>query len=331
MAGCIRTGLLAVTLPDHMKIVFLGTGEIGLPSLKYLLGNTDHQVVAVVTQPDKPVGRKMVLTPPAVKVLALEAGVPVFQPEKIRDFVPPLRALEADLFVVVAYGQLLTQAVLDIPKIACINLHASLLPKHRGASPIQAAILAGDAETAMTVMFISLGLDSGDILLTERIPLTPQETGGSLHDRLAEIGPSALAQALPLLASGQAPRTPQDPALVTHCRKLLREHGVIDWTLPATELERRIRAFDPWPGTSSQLPMPDGSRKLLKLFPPVDVADEQSSAAPGTVISADANGLVVACGQGTLTFHHLQLEGKRRMTVGEFLTGTPLAPCSLLG
>ncbi len=314
-----------------MKIVFLGTGEIGLPSLRYLLGNADHQLVAVVTQPDKPVGRKMVLTPPAVKVLAQEAGVPVFQPEKIRDFVAPLQALGADLFVVVAYGQLLTQAVLDIPRIACINLHASLLPKHRGASPIQAAILAGDAETAMTVMFISLGLDSGDVLLAEKISLTSQETGGSLHDRLAEIGPAALAKALPLLATGQAPRTPQDPALVTHCRKLLREHGVIDWSLPALELERRIRAFDPWPSTSSQLSMLDGSRKLLKLFPPVEIGSPQPSAAPGTVLSADANGLVVACGQGALTFHHLQLEGKRRMTAGEFLAGTTVAPGTLLG
>ena len=312
-----------------MKIVFLGTGEIGLPSLRYLLGNTDHQVVAVVTQPDKPVGRKMVLTPPTVKVIAQEAGVPVFQPEKIRDFVAELKSMEADLFVVVAYGQLLTQAVLDVPMLGCINLHASLLPKHRGASPIQAAILAGDGETAMTVMFVALGLDSGDVLLAERVFLTPDETGGTLHDKLAEIGPRALAKALPLLASGNAPRTPQDPALVTHCRKLLREHGVIDWTLPADELERRIRAFDPWPGTSTQLTMPDGSRKLLKLFPPVEM--EETSATPGTVISADASGLLVACGQGSLRFQQLQLEGKRRMTAAEFLAGTTLAVGSVVG
>lgn len=312
-----------------MKIVFLGTGEIGLPSLRYLLGNADHQVVAVVTQPDKPVGRKMVLTPPAVKVIAQEAGVPVFQPEKIRDFVAELKSLEADLFVVVAYGQLLTQAVLDVPKLGCINLHASLLPKHRGASPIQAAILAGDGETAMTVMFVALGLDSGDVLLAERVFLTPDETGGTLHDKLAEIGPRALAKALPLLAFGNAPRTPQDPALVTHCRKLLREHGVIDWALPADELERRIRAFDPWPGTSTQLTMPDGIRKLLKLFPPVEM--EETCSTPGTVISADATGLLVACGQGALRFQQLQLEGKRRMTAAEFLAGTALAVGSVLG
>jgi methionyl-tRNA formyltransferase len=308
-----------------MKIVFLGTGDIGLPSLRYLLGNVDHQVVGVITQPDKPVGRKLELTSPAVKVIAQEAGVSVFQPEKIRDFVEPLRALEADLFVVVAYGQLLTQAVLELPKLACINLHASLLPKHRGASPIQAAILAGDATTAMTVMFVALGLDSGDVLLAEEIPISPQETGGSLHDRLAAIGPVALARALPLLATGNPPRTPQDPTLVTHCRKLLRAHGIMDWTMPAVELERRLRAFDPWPGTSTQLPLPDGSRKLLKLFPPVELLDLTGE--PGTILAAGADeGLVIACGSGALKFKHLQLEGKRRMTAAEFLAGTPLEP-----
>ncbi len=305
-----------------MKIVFLGTGDIGLPSLRYLLGNADHQVVGVITQPDKPVGRKLELTPPAVKVIAQEAGVPVFQPEKIRDFVEPLRALEADLFVVVAYGQLLTQAVLDLPKLACINLHASLLPKHRGASPIQSAILAGDATTAMTVMFVALGLDSGDVLLAEEIPISPQETGGSLHDRLAAIGPMALARALPLLATANPPRTPQDPTLVTHCRKLLRVHGIIDWTLPAAELERRLRAFDPWPGSSTQLPLPDGSRKLLKLFPPVELLELTGES--GIILAAGPEGLVIACGSGALKFKHLQLEGKRRMTAAEFLAGTPL-------
>jgi methionyl-tRNA formyltransferase len=312
-----------------MRIVFLGTGEIGLPTLRYLLANSDHEIVGVVTQPDRPVGRKLVLTPPAVKVLATEAGVPVFQPEKIRNFVEPLRELNADLFIVVAYGQLLSQAVLDTPRLACLNLHASLLPKHRGASPIQSAILAGDAETAMTVMYVSLGLDSGDVLLSENIAITPQETGGSLHDKLAEIGPIALDKALKLISNGTAPRLPQDESAMTHCRKLLREHGVLNWSQPAVELERRIRAFDPWPGTSTLVKTPDGSTKTLKLFPQVDI--ESISGSAGSVAESGNHGLVICCGEGALRFHEVQLEGKRRMKVGEFLAGCPLPPGTILG
>ncbi len=310
-----------------MKIVFLGTGEIGLPSLRYLLTQQEHELVAVVTQPDKPVGRKMILTPPAVKLLAQEAGVPVLQPVKIRDSVDALRVLGADLFIVVAYGQLLTQAVLDTPRLGCINLHASLLPAHRGASPIQAAILAGDVETAMTVMQVALGLDSGDVILSARVALAADETGGSLHDKLAVLGPQALARVLPLLAAGTAPRTPQDPALVSHCRKLTREHGILDWQRPAADLARQIRAFDPWPGTSTTLHLTDSPAKLLKLFPPVSISAD--SGPPGTVLAADAQGLVIACGSGAVRLQQLQMEGKRRLSVGEFVAGLPLVGCQL--
>lgn len=308
-----------------MKIVFLGTGDIGLPTLRYLLAHSEHELVAVVTQPDRPTGRKLIPSPPAVKVLAEAAGVPVMQPEKIRDFLAPLRELKADLFVVVAYGQLLSQAVIDIPKLGCVNLHASLLPKHRGASPIQSAILAGDPTTAMTVMFVELGLDSGPVLLSEPVAISPQETGGSLHDKLAGIGPQALARALPLLATGSAPRTPQDHTAMTHCRKLTREHGVIDWNSPAPELERKIRAFDPWPGTSTRWPTNDGITKLLKIFPPVSISDH--SGAPGTIAKADKDGLLIHCGQGAILVQEIQLEGKRRMSVRDFLSGmdTPMS------
>ena len=199
-----------------MRIVFLGTGEIGLPTLRMLLDHPRHEVVAVITQPDKPVGRHQVLTPPAVKVLAEEKGVPVFQPERIRHILEPLRELAADLYVVIAYGQILPQAVLDLPKVACLNLHASLLPKYRGASPIQAALLGGESETGMTVMYVDAGLDTGDVLRLEKLPISPEETGGSLHDRLAELGPVALAPALDLLEKNAAPRRPQDASLATH-------------------------------------------------------------------------------------------------------------------
>lgn len=302
-----------------MRIVFLGTGEIGLPTLRYLLAQSEHELVGVVTQPDRPTGRKLIPSPPAVKVLAQSAGVPVMQPEKIREFLSPLRQLDADLFVVVAYGQLLSQTVIDIPKLVCVNLHASLLPRHRGASPIQAAILAGDTTTAMTVMFVELGLDSGPVLLSEPVDISPQETGGSLHDKLADIGPRALARALPLLATGNAPRTPQDNTAMSHCRKLTREHGVIDWNSPASELERKIRAFAPWPGTSTRWPANDGTNKLMKIFPPVSITDH--SGEPGTVAKADKDGLLIHCGKGAILIQEIQVEGKRRMTVRDFFSG----------
>ena len=308
-----------------MKVVFLGTGEIGLPTLRWLLASREHEVVAVVTQPDRPVGRKMVMTPPMVKVVAEAAGVRVFQPEKIRDFVETLRGLAAEVFVVVAYGQMLTQAVIDVPRVACVNLHASLLPRHRGASPIQAAILAGDKETGMTIMHVALGLDSGDVMLAERIAIAEDETGGSLHDKLAECGPVALEKALHLLATGKATRTPQDEKAMTHCRKLLREHGVIDWSQPAQEIARRVRAFDPWPGTTTRFSVEDGESRSMKLFPPVEVVAAEG--APGTLLEAGAGGLVVACGDRAVKFHALQAEGKRRMTVAEWLAGNA-APVS---
>lgn len=313
-----------------MRIVFLGTGEIGLPTLRRLLEDPRHEVAAVVTQPDKPVGRRQILTPPAVKVLALEKGVPVFQPEKIRQFVEPLRELSADVFVVIAYGQILPPSVLDLPKRACLNLHASLLPKHRGASPIQGALLAGDAETGMTVMHIDAGLDTGDVLRMEKIAISPEETGGSLHDRLAELGPVALAPALEMLENGSAPRIPQDHAASTHTRKLSREDGAIDWTQSAESVSRRIRAFDPWPGTSTTLPGPDGA-KALKIFPPTTPVIYEATSPPGTILTSGPELLRIACGEGAIEIGNVQIEGKRRMTVREFLSGNPIAPGTVAG
>ena len=202
--------------PKTLKLVYLGSGDIGLPTLRALLASR-HELLAVVTQPDRPVGRHQMLTAGPIKALALAAGVPVLQPERIRrpEAVETMRALGADVFVVFAYGQILPRAVLDAPREACLNLHASLLPRHRGAAPIQAAVLAGDAESGLTVMYMDEGLDTGDALLEKRFGLSPDETGGSLHDRLAEIAPDALFEALDLLASGNAPRRPQDPTLAT--------------------------------------------------------------------------------------------------------------------
>jgi methionyl-tRNA formyltransferase len=311
-----------------MRTLFMGTGDIGLPVLRWLHGPSGHHVCGVICQPDKPVGRKQILTPPATKVLAMEHGIPVFQPSRIRREADLVQSLRPDVAVVMAYGQILPRAVLDAPPLGCLNLHASLLPRHRGASPIQAAILAGDIESGVTVMYMDEGLDTGDILLQERLPLSPDETGGSLHDRIAHLAPLALARALALLANGNAPRALQDAALVTHSGKLDRADGVIAWNQSAGEIERRIRAFYPWPGTSTTLP--DGTQ--LKVFPPAEVLFVSSGcAAPGSIMKADADGIHIACGSDVLCIHSMQAEGRKRMDAAAFLAGRALAAGDILG
>lgn len=307
-----------------MRIVFLGTGDIGLPSLEALLNSPDHEVVAVVTQPDKPVGRKMVLTPPQVKVRALAAGIPVLQPPRIRHIVEELKAFAADVFVVVAYGQILPRTVLDIPKLACLNIHASLLPRHRGAAPIQAAIRDGDTETGVTIMWMDEGLDTGDMLLVEKLPILPEDTGGTLHDRLAKAAPQPLLKALELVASGTAPRIPQDHAQATHVKKLEREHGRIDWSRSAEDIERLVRAFNPWPGTFCLLDVPGGTPLQLKIHRAAALPEAEACPAGGTVIGTSGR-ILIACGSGTLELCEVQLEGKKRMAASDFLRGHSLA------
>jgi len=312
-----------------MRIVLIGTGEIGLPTLQALL-KSEHEVVGVVTQPDKPVGRAQLVEPPPIKK-ALVSGapdaspartgralpLPVLQPARIKDrqAIEEIRALKPDLIVVMAYGQILPRDVLEIPKIACLNLHASLLPRWRGAAPIQAAIAAGDRETGITVMYIDEGLDTGDILLQRTIDIVPADTGGSLHGRLAKVAPEALIESLKLLAKGSAPRIPQDNALATYASKLKREDGKIDWTGPADAIERKIRAFDPWPGAFMTISM-NGAHNL-KIFSATVVGLRGT---PGEILKCEDE-LVVAAGKDALSLREVQLEGKRRMSVGEFLRG----------
>jgi methionyl-tRNA formyltransferase len=303
-----------------MRILFIGTGDIGLPSLEWLLSTPKHEVVGVITQPDKPAGRKLVLTPPEVKVRALAAGLTVLQPPKIRHIVDELKAFEADVAVVVAYGQILPKSVLDVPRLACLNIHASLLPKHRGASPIQATIREGDAETGVTIMFMDEGLDTGDILLMDRMPILPTDTGGVLHDKLALAAPASLEKALDLIAAGNPPRTPQDNSISTHCGKLKRDDGRLDWTRSATELELLIRAYNPWPGTSCVLP--DG--KPLKVHR-ATLLEGDTCPTAGTIISADPKvGLIVSCGTGLLKLEEVQAEGGKRLPAADFLRGHSL-------
>ena len=308
-----------------MRVLFIGTGDIGLPTLRWLLADSRHEVVGVVTQPDKPAGRKLVLAPPATKLLALEHGVPVLQPVKIRHAVEELRALDADVAVVIAYGQILSRAVLDTPRLGCLNIHASLLPKYRGAAPIQAPIKAGDSETGVTLMFMDEGLDTGDILLTVRTPLDGSETGGSLHDRLAELAPSALEQALDFLASGNPPRIPQDSAHATHVGKLNRADGRIDWSQSAEAIARTLRAYDPWPGSHTLI---NGS--TLKIFRATPHPEITGCPVPGTVLDSHGT-LLIACGSGALELTEVQLEGSKRLPASAFLNGHPISPGALLG
>ncbi len=305
-----------------MRVLFIGTGDIGLPELEWLLATPKHDVVGVVTQPDKPAGRKLVLTPPEVKVRALAAGLTVLQPPKIRLIVDELKAFAADVAVVVAYGQILSRSVLDVPRLACLNIHASLLPRHRGASPIQAAIREGDAETGVTIMFMDEGLDTGDILLMDRMSILPTDTGGVLHDKLALAAPASLEKALDLIATGNPPRTPQDNTLATHCGKLKREDGRLDWTRSAVELERLIRAYNPWPGTSCLLP----GGKPLKVHRASLIEDAEACPSAGTLVSADPKaGLIVSCGEGLLKLEEVQAEGGKRLPAADFLRGHTLA------
>lgn len=307
-----------------MRVLFIGTGEIGLPALRWLLDTPKHEVIAIVTQPDKPAGRHQTLTPPAPKTLALERGVPVLQPLKIRQAADELAALAADVAVVVAYGQILSPAVLAAPRLGCLNIHASLLPRHRGASPIQAAIREGDAQTGLTLMFMDEGLDTGDMLLAVPTPILPEDTGGSLHDRLAALAPAALEQALDLLAEGRAPRQPQDNALATHAGKLTRADGRLDWRLDAERLARLIRAYQPWPGAHTRL-----GAATLKIFEARARPEITSCPIPGTVLES-GHTLLIACGQGALEIHRLQIEGGRRLPAPDFLRGHPVPAGTLL-
>ena len=304
-----------------MRVLFIGTGDIGLPSLEWLLSTPKHEVVGVITQPDKPAGRKLVLTPPEVKVRALAAGLSVLQPPKIRHFVDELKVFDADVAIVVAYGQILPRSVLDVPRLACLNIHASLLPRHRGASPIQAAIREGAVETGVTIMFMDEGLDTGDILLMDAMPILPTDTGGVLHDKLALAAPASLERALDLIAAGNPARTAQDNALATHCGKLKREDGRLDWTLSAAELERLIRAYNPWPGTSCLLP----GDKPLKVHRASLIENADACPTAGTIVSADPKtGLIISCGTGLLKLEEVQAEGGKRLPAADFLRGHPL-------
>ncbi len=303
-----------------LRVVFMGTPALARTVLAALASTPGIDVVGVAAQPDKPAGRSLQLTPPPVKLEALERGIPVFQPAKARDpeFLARLKELAPDLVAVAAYGQILPAAMLAVPRHGCLNVHTSLLPRWRGAAPIQWAIAEGDAESGVSLMLMDAGLDTGPVISEARTPITDEDTGQSLHDRLAEMGARLLVDSIPGYVAGRLVPVPQPAEGVTHARKITREDGRLDFTQPARRLWLRSRAFSPWPGTFCQLPAGSGTR-LLKVH---RVAlDESVSGEPGTVTSAGREGIVVACGIGGLRFLEVQPEGGKRMTAEQFVAG----------
>ena len=316
-----------------MRIVFMGTPDFSVPALKALV-EAGHQVIAVVTQPDKPKGRGKEVQMTPVKIQAMEYGIPVYQPAKVREasFVEVLKGLEADAYVVIAFGQILPKAVLELPKYGCINIHASLLPKYRGAAPIQWCVIDGERETGITTMMMDVGLDTGDMLEKAVIPIEEKETGGSLHDKLSMAGGDLILSTLKKLEEGTLVRTPQTDEGTCYAKMLTKSLGDIDCNQGAVSIERLIRGLNPWP---SAYTMWNG--KTIKIWAADVIAGREAAeflsesgvpaetgTAPGTVVCSDKRGLVVCTGGGLLSIRELQMEGKKRMDTPAFLRGYPI-------
>lgn len=312
-----------------VRIVFFGSPDFAVPSLRRLVDD-GYEIAAVVTQPDRPAGRGLSLTPPPVKVLAVEAGLPVLQPESLRgEVVGRLRDLAPDLAVVAAYGRILGPVTLGVPRLGVLNVHASLLPRWRGASPVQSAILAGDRETGVTIMRVVPELDAGPMLARRATPIVDRDTAGSLTDRLAEMGAELLGDTLPGWLCGEIEPVPQDERLVTYAERIDKAHGALDWARPAEELWWRVRAYTPWPGAFS---LRDGA--VLRVLEAWPLADGDDSVAPlGTVLPLPAGAadrvpleapgpaFAIQCGDGVLLPLKVQLAGKRPLFAAEFLRG----------
>ncbi|MBW6519706.1 MAG: methionyl-tRNA formyltransferase [Desulfoarculaceae bacterium] len=304
-----------------LRIIFMGTPDFAVPALHKLLAGPD-EIVAVITQPDRPKGRGKKLSPPPVKVAAELAGIPVLQPTRLRtaEFTDTLKSYRPDLIIVAAYGRMLPDSILELPRLGCINIHGSLLPRHRGAAPIQWAVIKGDQQAGITIMQMDAGMDTGDILLQAAIPVSTDETAGSLFTKLAELGGSTLMQALDLPRLDKLSRTRQDHSLATAAPPLTKEDGCLDWNQPAAKLHCLIRGLDPWPGAYSFV---NGHR--FRFFAP-EIVHKESRQAAGTLLLADTQGLLITTARDCLLIKEIQPEGKKRMTVEAYLCGHPLAP-----
>ena len=326
-----------------LRILFMGTAELSCASLDALAGDNRFQVAAVITQPDQPKGRNLKPQPSPVKTLALRRGLPVLQPERARDeaFIAELRPFKPDLIVVVAYGQLLPPAILELPRYGSLNVHTSLLPKYRGAAPIQRAIANGDTVTGVTIMKMDAGLDTGPIVAQRPAPIHPADDSATLHDRLAQLGAELLVRTIPEFVAEKIPPVPQPAEGASYAAKIKKEDGRIDWNQPARVIGNRLRAFTPWPGAftfwlgvppsggnavRTERPpeggIPNASRPILLKIWKAEVIEK--SGPPGEILSADKTGIVVAGGRDALRILELQREGGRRMSAAEFLAGHPL-------
>lgn len=310
---------------NNMRIVFMGTPDFSVPALEKLV-QAGHEVAAVVTQPDKPKGRgKAVLMTP-VKKKALEFNIPVYQPAKVREtaFIEVLKEIGPEAIVVVAFGQILPKAVLELPKYGCINIHASLLPKYRGAAPIQWVIIDGEKETGVTTMYMNEGLDTGDMLERVVVPIEKKETGGSLHDKLSAAGGELILSTLDKLKTGELQGTPQIDEGTCYAKMLHKSLGDINWNASAASIERLIRGLNPWPSAYTSL-----GGKTVKLWA-ADVIEKEYGVTPGTICEVTKDSMVIQTGNGALSVKELQLEGKKRMDIQAFLRGYPAEAGTML-
>lgn len=305
-----------------MRIIFMGTPDFAVPCLERLIAD-GHEVAGVFTQPDRPKGRGNKLAPPPVKETAQAYHIPVWQPESLKDGAAEqiLRELSPELIVVVAYGQILPKAVLDLPALGCVNVHGSLLPKYRGAAPIQWSVLNGDEFAGVTTMYMAQGLDTGDMILSKATLIGADETSGELYERLAGIGAQALSETVALIAKGEAPRTIQPESQATHAPMLSREMGIIDWTKTAPQVHNLVRGMAPWPSASTTL---EGQPLKVHKVKPLDLCGE-----PGHVIDSEKG--IVACGQGAVQLLEIQAQGGRKMAAQDYLRGHPVKKGTVLG
>ncbi|MEN2775957.1 methionyl-tRNA formyltransferase [Acetivibrio clariflavus] len=310
-----------------MRIVFMGTPEFAIPSLDMLL-KEGYDVVAVVTQPDKPKGRGNKMSPPPVKEYAIEHGIEVLQPEKVKteEFVEKIKEINPDLLVTAAYGKILPKSVLDIPKYGCINVHGSLLPRYRGAAPIQWSIINGEKVTGITTMYTDVGMDTGDMLVKAEIQITEDMTAGELHDKLAVLGAEVLKETLLRLKNGTLERIPQNDEEATYAPMMTKEIGCIDWSKSSREIHNLVRGTNPWPGAYTFL-----SGKKMKIWMTSVVSDDKHDSKAGTILKVSKDGIVVACGSGKLNIKEIQFENARKMSVEEYICGHKIGEGELLG
>ncbi|MBH0004947.1 methionyl-tRNA formyltransferase [Pseudoalteromonas sp. APC 3358] len=313
-------------MTQPLRIIFAGTPDFAARHLQALI-QSEHQIVGVYSQPDRPAGRGKKLKASEVKELALEHNLPVFQPQSLKndEALAELTSLNADIMIVVAYGLILPKAILEAPRLGCLNVHGSILPRWRGAAPIQRAIWAGDEQTGVTIMQMDEGLDTGDMLHISRCPISTTETSASLYTKLAELGPDALIETINKLANGELTPEPQNDELANYAKKLSKEEANIDWSMSALQIERNIRSFNPWPVCFTQM-----GGQTVKIYQAQVVLQ---SGDPGQILSSDKNGVVVACGEHALCITQLQPQGKKPMAINDFLNGRSdwVTPGTILG